>query len=80
MSQAVPAAAAANGHANDDDDDDLQPIEEERGDRPNGICADGPAANAQTDAFMELGGKGDQQLFENDRSSRYEPDEVPNPQ
>ena len=81
MSQAVPAAAAANGHADDDDDDDdLQPIEEERGERQNGIMADGPAANAQTDAFMELGGKGDRQLFENDRSSRYEPDEVPNPQ
>ena len=82
MSQAVPALAAANGHADDDDDDDLQPIEEEkREERPNGIIrADGPAANAQTDAFMELGGKGDQQLFENDRHSRYEPDEVPHPQ
>lgn len=76
ISQAVPAEAA-NGHA---DDDDLQSIEEEKGERPNGISADGPAATAQTDAFMELGGKGDQQLFENDRNSRYEPDEVPNPQ
>ena len=36
-----------------------------------------PAAHQQAEVFMELGGKGDQVLFENDRGSRYEPDEVP---
>ena len=36
-----------------------------------------PAANVQTNIFMEMGGKGDAQLFENDKRSRYEPDEVP---
>ena len=35
-----------------------------------------PAARQQAEVFMEMGGKGDQQLFENDRGSRYEPDEV----
>lgn len=38
---------------------------------------DVPAANVQADVFMEMGGKGDPQLFENDKGSRYEPDEVP---
>ena len=36
-----------------------------------------PAARQQADVFMELGGRGDQQLFENDGGSRYERDEVP---
>ena len=36
-----------------------------------------PAGHQQTEVFMEMGGKGDQQLFENDKASRYEPDEVP---
>lgn len=36
-----------------------------------------PAAEARVDVFMELGGKGDEKLFEADRSSRYEPDEKP---
>ena len=36
-----------------------------------------PAAHQQTKVFMEMGGKGDQQLFENDKGSRYEADEVP---
>lgn len=36
-----------------------------------------PAARQQADVFMEMGGKGDPQLFENDRGSRYETDEVP---
>lgn len=36
-----------------------------------------PAANRQANVFMEMGGKGDPQLFENDKASRYEPDEVP---
>ena len=37
-----------------------------------------PAARQQPAVFMGLGGKGDQVLFENDKGSRYEPDEVPN--
>ena len=36
-----------------------------------------PAAHQQAEIFMEMGGKGDQQLFDNDKGSRYEPDEVP---
>lgn len=36
-----------------------------------------PAAHQQADVFMEMGGKGDPQLFENDKGSRYERDEVP---
>lgn len=36
-----------------------------------------PAAHQQADVFMNMGGKGDQRLFDNDKSSRYEPDEVP---
>ena len=36
-----------------------------------------PAANVEADVFMQTGGKGDPQLFENDKASRYEPDEVP---
>ena len=36
-----------------------------------------PAAHQQAEVFMEMGGKGDQQLFENDNGSRYEPHEVP---
>lgn len=36
-----------------------------------------PAAHQQAEVFMEMGGKGDQQLFENDKGSRYERDEVP---
>ena len=36
-----------------------------------------PAGHQQTEVFMEMGGKGDQQLFENDKASRYERDEVP---
>lgn len=36
-----------------------------------------PASHQNPEIFMEMGGKGDQQLFENDRGSRYEPDEVP---
>ena len=36
-----------------------------------------PAASQQARVFMEMGGKGDQQLFDNDAGSRYEPDEVP---
>lgn len=38
---------------------------------------DVPAANVQADVFMQTGGKGDPQLFENDKASRYEADEVP---
>ena len=51
---------------------------------PNGVAnghagpkQDLPVANVQTNVFMEMGGKGDPQLFENDKRSRYEPDEVP---
>ena len=36
-----------------------------------------PAARQQAEVFMEMGGKGDQQLFENDRGSRYDLNEVP---
>ena len=36
-----------------------------------------PAANQKPEVFMEVGGKGDQPLFENDAGSRYESDEVP---
>ena len=36
-----------------------------------------PAAEAQEKVFMEMGGKGDEQLFGNDTGSRYERDEVP---
>ena len=37
-----------------------------------------PAAHQKPEVFMGMGGKGDQVLFENDKGSRYEPDEVPN--
>ena len=43
----------------------------------NGHKEEAPAAHQQADLFMEMGGKGDPQLFENDKRSRYEPDEVP---
>lgn len=36
-----------------------------------------PAENRAPELFMEMGGKGDQPLFEDDPSSRYEADEVP---
>ncbi|KAL8717989.1 MAG: hypothetical protein Q9225_004832 [Loekoesia sp. 1 TL-2023] len=36
-----------------------------------------PAHNQPAEVFMEMGGKGDQQLFEDDFSSRYLPEEVP---
>lgn len=36
-----------------------------------------PAANRQSEAFMQLGGKGDVPLFADDTRSRYQPDEVP---
>ena len=36
-----------------------------------------PAAGVKPEVFMELGGKGDQALFDHDHESRYEPDEVP---
>ena len=38
---------------------------------------DMPAHNRPAEVFMEMGGKGDQQLFEDDFSSRYLPEEVP---
>ena len=37
-----------------------------------------PAANRSTTEFMEMGGKGDMQLFGDDASSRYLKTEVPN--
>jgi serine/threonine-protein kinase CHEK2 len=37
-----------------------------------------PAANRATTEFMEMGGKGDMQLFGDDASSRYLKSEVPN--
>lgn len=36
-----------------------------------------PAANRQQEEFMQMGGKGDMQLFKDDASSRYVPEEVP---
>jgi serine/threonine-protein kinase CHEK2 len=36
-----------------------------------------PAANRQQEEFMGMGGKGDMQLFADDVSSRYLPEEVP---
>lgn len=36
-----------------------------------------PAANRQEDEFMQMGGRGDMQLFADDASSRYLPEEVP---
>ena len=36
-----------------------------------------PAASQQPQVFMEMGGRGDEQLFGNDRGSRYERHEVP---
>ena len=36
-----------------------------------------PAAHRAVDEFMEVGGKGDMQLFGDDRDSRYNPAEVP---
>ena len=36
-----------------------------------------PAAHRQSEAFMEMGGKGDVPLFTDDTRSRYQPDEVP---
>lgn len=37
----------------------------------------GPAANRAPMEFMEMGGKGDQPLFGDDKASRHEPDEAP---
>ena len=39
---------------------------------------DDPAADRATEEFMGMGGKGDMVLFEEDVSSRYLPQEVPN--
>lgn len=36
-----------------------------------------PAANRQQEEFMQMGGRGDMQLFADDASSRYLPEEVP---
>lgn len=36
-----------------------------------------PAEHRQEEEFMQMGGKGDMQLFGNDASSRYAPEEVP---
>ncbi|KAL9126936.1 MAG: hypothetical protein Q9217_004094 [Psora testacea] len=38
---------------------------------------EGPAAHQPVEVFMEMGGKGDELLFENDKGSRYEADEAP---
>jgi serine/threonine-protein kinase CHEK2 len=38
-----------------------------------------PAAHRKVDEFMEVGGKGDMQLFGDDAASRYLPEEVPAP-
>lgn len=43
----------------------------------NGHREEHPAVGRQEEEFMNMGGKGDMQLFANDASSRYLPDEVP---
>lgn len=47
------------------------------GDYPQVAGEQKPDAQRQTEAFMEMGGKGDMKLFGDDRASRYQPDEVP---
>ena len=42
-----------------------------------GVKEEHPAAHRQQEEFMNMGGKGDMQLFSDDRSSRYLPNEVP---
>ena len=57
------------------------PAENGIGNKTNGHTAgkeETPAGNRPAEVFMELGGKGDPPLFENDLTSRYETDEVPN--
>ncbi|KAG9785601.1 putative serine/threonine-protein kinase fhkC [Exophiala dermatitidis] len=43
----------------------------------NGSKEEHPAAHRQTEEFMHMGGKGDMQLFGDDVSSRYLPEEKP---
>ena len=43
----------------------------------NGKKEEHPSANRQEAEFMQMGGKGDMQLFADDKSSRYLPQEVP---
>lgn len=44
---------------------------------PNGHAEEHLAANRQQEEFMAMGGRGDMQLFGDDASSRYLPEEVP---
>ena len=65
----------------------MQPVHSSKAVKTNGIPKEQnvknsdkehrPAEDARTDVFMELGGKGDQQLFGDDHASRYQPDQVP---
>ena len=45
--------------------------------RAAGMKEEHPAANRQEQEFMQMGGKGDMQLFADDVESRYLPSEVP---
>ena len=47
------------------------------GKHAGGLQEEHPAANRQQEEFMQMGGKGDMQLFADDASSRYLPAEVP---
>lgn len=56
------------------------PAENEAKSKSNGHIVkqeDTPAGNRAPEIFMQLGGKGDPPLFEDDHASRYNPDEVP---
>jgi serine/threonine-protein kinase Chk2 len=48
------------------------------GEREGGQKEEHPAGNRQQEEFMEMGGKGDMQLFADDVTSRYAPVEKPN--
>jgi len=48
-----------------------------KGKKPQQKKEEDPSANRAADEFMEMGGKGDMQLFGDDVSSRYLPQEVP---
>lgn len=58
-------AAKTNGHAVEQQEEKKKKEEEQ------------PAEHRAAEVFMEMGGKGDQQLFADDGSSRYLPAEVP---
>ena len=55
------------------------PAPRANGKQPEAPKEEHPAANRLLDEFMEVGGKGDMQLFADDAGSRYLPEEVPVP-